>query len=108
MHEQLISSHPAVKACILTGTGRYKPTLLVELQPGFAVTNKLEHMATIKLIWPKICEANNLADSMGRLYQDHISFVKPEKPFLISGKATMQRSATVKLEKEALDKKARS
>jgi len=41
--------------------------------------------------------ANRMADSTGQLDVNHIVFANPEKPFLISGKGTVQRKATIDL-----------
>ena len=54
-----IASHPTVKDVIVVGTGRYKPAAIIELQPGYGVTNERARQEILKMIWPKVCEAKN-------------------------------------------------
>ncbi|OCL15374.1 acetyl-CoA synthetase-like protein [Glonium stellatum] len=103
VHEQLITAHPAVKHAILVGTGRYKPAALIELQSSYDATNEQARQEILEMIWPKICEANNLADSTGQLDVNHIVFADPGKPFLIAGKGTVQRKVTIDLYRDEID-----
>lgn len=103
-HEKLIAEHTAVKACVLVGTGRYKPAALIELHSGQAVADEQAKKAAIESIWPKVEEANRLADSTGQLDARHVLFASPEKPFAVAAKGTLQRKATVELYREEIER----
>ena len=47
-------------------------------------------------LWPKIAEANSMADTTGQLQNEYVIFAKKERPFSIAGKGTVQRKKTVK------------
>lgn len=96
-HEALISSHEAVESCILTGTGRNVPVALVQLRAGLTVDREETRQALLAALAPSIDEANSVADSAGQLRKDAIVFAKGEKPFVIVGKGTVQRKATLAL-----------
>ncbi|KAF2470039.1 acetyl-CoA synthetase-like protein [Lindgomyces ingoldianus] len=96
MHQQLISSHPAVQNCILLGNGRCKPAAIIELRSEFYTEEEEGKKTVLEAIWPKVEEANALADTIGQLGKEYIIFGKKERPFAIGGKGTVQKKATIR------------
>ena len=94
-HEMLINSHRMVQHCMLVGTGKDVPAAIVELHPHLVAEPEATRLAMIAEIWPKVEEANSVADTTGQLGRDYIIFAKKEKPFAIGGKGTVQRKATL-------------
>jgi hypothetical protein len=103
IHEHLITSHTAVQNCILVGAGRDWLVAVIEMRSEFYTEEEEGKMYILELLWPKIKEANELADSTGQLRRDCIMFAKKEKPFAIAGKGTVQRKATMKMYKDEID-----
>ncbi|KAF2182104.1 acetyl-CoA synthetase-like protein [Zopfia rhizophila CBS 207.26] len=103
VHEQLITSHPAVQNCILVGTEKDKPAAIIELRSEFYTEEEDRKKAVVEMIWPKIEEANRLADTAGQLGPQYIIFGRKEKPFAITGKGTVQRKATVKMYEQEIE-----
>jgi hypothetical protein len=96
IHQQLILSHPAVQNCVLVGTGMDKPAAIIELVSNYYTeADDRQRKALLDDIWPKIDEANKLADTTGQLGKDYVIFAKKDKPFSIAGKGTVQRRATI-------------
>ncbi len=69
----------------------------MELRPGYDVANERARLEMLEMIWPKACKANRMTNSTGQLDVNHTVFANPGNPFLISGKGTVQRKATIDL-----------
>lgn len=97
IHEHLITSHPAVRYCVLVGTGRDVPAAIIELRSEYYTKEEAGQQKVLEAIWPKVEEANSYADTTGQLRRDYIIFATKEKPFAIAGKGTVQKKATITL-----------
>ncbi|ORY14412.1 hypothetical protein BCR34DRAFT_646399 [Clohesyomyces aquaticus] len=96
IHEQFIGSHPAVQNCVLVGNGKDRPAAIIELKSDAYAEEEEGKGRLLDAIWPRIKEANRVADTAGQLRREYIIFGKKEKPFAIAGEGTVQRQATVK------------
>ncbi|KAL9627444.1 MAG: hypothetical protein Q9204_006562 [Flavoplaca sp. TL-2023a] len=91
--EGMITDHPAVKAALVTGQGRFQTALLLEpadvsiASPG----------AFIDEVWPTIQKANRQCATQGSIAKDFILVTSPEKPMLRASKGTVQRKSTLRL-----------
>lgn len=101
-YELTISSHPLVQHCILVGTGKDVLAAIIELRPEFSADPGARHAILTELA-PTIDEANSLADATGQLRKHAIIFAQRGKPFLIAGKGTVQRKATIALYQGEID-----
>lgn len=97
IHEDLITSHGAVRNCILIGTGKDMPAAIIELQKEYLVEGESTKERLLASLGPKIDEANSYADMTGQLRKDCVIIASKEKPFPISGKGSVQRKMTVAL-----------
>ncbi|KAJ4305571.1 hypothetical protein N0V90_001102 [Kalmusia sp. IMI 367209] len=95
IHERLISAHGLVQHCILIGTGRDTPAAIIELRPEFSAEPEEVRQAILAELGSKVDEANRFTDTTGQLSKNAIIFAKNDKPFVIAGKGTVQRKATV-------------
>ncbi|PSN59431.1 acetyl-CoA synthetase-like protein [Corynespora cassiicola Philippines] len=102
-HESLLASHKAVRHCILVGNGRDRPAAIIELRSEY-YTEELEGKRRLgEMIWPKIQEANRLADTAGQLGKEMMIFATREKPFPLAGKGSIQRKMIAKMYTPEMD-----
>lgn len=90
--EAFISTHPAIKGCLIYGSGNPQPGLLVELKDPTTKSDEL-----LESIWAIVEKANSTSLHTGQLSRDFIAFSDPENPFLRTDKGTVKRQATLKL-----------
>ncbi|EXJ86687.1 hypothetical protein A1O3_03640 [Capronia epimyces CBS 606.96] len=94
--EACINNHPAVKACLVVGQGRFQTTALIQLIHPLPGTD--DEIQSLKdSIWLNIAVANQQAPAHAQLHKDYIMFAAEEKPFILAGKETVLRAMTVKL-----------
>lgn len=93
--EAIISSHPAVSACLVSGFGRFQSSLLIEA--ANPPSNEAGERRLIDEIWPSIQEANASSPSHGRIHRNMITIADAGLPFLRAGKGTVQRQLTLDL-----------
>ena len=100
--EQLVSRHPEVRAALMAGTGRYQPSLLIELidDRSLAAADK---SAVVERLWPTIEAANQSYQTDTHISKAHIFFTNSQKPLPRSAKGTLQRRLTWDLYKIELD-----
>lgn len=125
--EAVISSHPAVSACLIVssefcfpplpsncsllpavyslthskiGTGHYQAALLVELVDPPPKSTE-DHQALLDDIYGVVKRTNASKPSFAAIIREYIIFAKPDKPFSRTDKGTVKRRSTVMLyEKE--------
>lgn len=85
--ENKISAHPAVSAAIVAGSHRFRLCLLVETKGPVDLED----------IWATVQEANKAAPKFGRIPKELILFAHSDKPFLRTGKGTIQRRLSIEL-----------
>lgn len=103
LHERMIAMHPKVHACLLVGTGRDKPAVIIELHPQCYTEDVSAQRVLLLEIWPQASKANDVADALGQLEQRYVIFAKKEKPFEMGLKGTVQRHATTRLYAEEIE-----
>ncbi|KAI0021598.1 hypothetical protein F4780DRAFT_270976 [Xylariomycetidae sp. FL0641] len=99
--ESIITSHPAVKAALVVGAGRFQSSLLIEaVDPP---ESEEQERALLEDIWPSAQEANNASPSHARIHKHMVAFTKMDRPMLRAGKGTVQRKPTLDLYAAELD-----
>ncbi|KUJ09297.1 uncharacterized protein LY89DRAFT_690344 [Mollisia scopiformis] len=102
--ENVIGSHPSIKAALVIGEYRFIPSLLVEIDAENYPETESERHQLLDNIWPVVQEANKIAPGFSKIPKSLILFAKPEKPFLRAGKGTVQRQLTVREYAEELER----
>ena len=87
--ELAVQSHPIVKAALVVGNRRFKPSLLVELDHDSVPRTEAERRERVEQIWPSVEEANKLAPNFAKIPKALVLFATAEKPFLRAGKGTV-------------------
>lgn len=90
--ENLVTTSPDVKGCVVVGQARFQCALLVEPNDDDEDKQQL-----IEKIWPFVQRSNEPAVKHGRVAKDLIIFTKPGKPLPRAGKGTIQRSSANRL-----------
>ena len=99
--EQVISSHPEVRAALVVGQSRFQTALLIEpLKPNLSEEHKGR---LIESVWPVIEKANADSPAHARLSKSLLLFTTPAKPMSRAGKGTIQRATTIKQYSNEID-----
>ena len=101
--EDLIRTHPKVKAALVVGEYRFSPSLLLELDAQDIPQTAEAKQQALDEIWPIVQQANKIAPTFSKIPKSLILFAPPDKPFMRAGKGTVQRQNTVKLFSQELD-----
>lgn len=99
--EQHVCSHPQVRSALVAGYQMEEAILLVELE-GDALALQ-DGADFVNRLWPTIEEANMLCPAHAKIAKDRVIFANASKPFVRSGKGTVQRMATWKLFTSEMD-----
>ena len=92
--EQLVQSHPEVRAALVVDQGRFEAALLIEpLRPSKPTTG--ERADLVERLWPTIHEASRQSPAHARVSKSHILFTSPGKPMPRASKGTVQRKITL-------------
>ncbi|KAK2839260.1 putative NRPS-like protein biosynthetic cluster [Arthroderma sp. PD_2] len=97
--EAIAALHPAIKGCLLFGTGKPQAGLLIDLKDPTAKSDAL-----FDSIWETVKKANSLSRHTGQLVKDFVTFSKPDKPFIYTDKGTVKRAATLELYANYIDR----
>ncbi|KAH8113759.1 acetyl-CoA synthetase-like protein [Phellopilus nigrolimitatus] len=96
--ERMLARDPLVNYAIIFGRGRFHCGVLVQPREPYAFdpseTNKLIEFRN--RIWPTIAAMNEFAPTHSRLFKEMILIASPSRPFLLTGKGTVRRQATIK------------
>ena len=100
--ETTLQSDEHVKGAMVTGSGRFQPAVLVDLneEPPKDPKEKIEMVETLL---PTIEEANQHAPAHGQLDQAHTLFATPDKPVEYLGQGKIQRPRTYAKYKDDID-----
>lgn len=91
--ENLIAAHPDVQSTLVVGQARFQTALLVETKKSlFSETDKINY---INKLWPTVQEANAQCETHARIARELLILTSSGKPFLRTGKGTIQRKMTV-------------
>ncbi|EFX05940.1 transferase family protein [Grosmannia clavigera kw1407] len=91
--EALVTTHPAVRGCLVFGTGRPQAGLLIELHDG---SDQTDHRL-LDSLWETVRQANSQSRHQNQLLRDFVTIAEPDKPFFRTDKGTVKRSATLAL-----------
>ncbi|KAM5432753.1 putative NRPS-like protein biosynthetic cluster [Microsporum ferrugineum] len=97
--EALVTVHPAIKGCILFGTGKPQAGLLIDLKDPSQKSDEL-----LDSIWETVKKANSMSRHKDQLLKDFVTFTKPDKPFIYTDKGTVKRAATLALYSNYIDR----
>ncbi|KAK3319499.1 hypothetical protein B0T19DRAFT_268473 [Cercophora scortea] len=100
--EEIVMGHPKIKGALVVGTDRFQPALILE--PFEHPETEAEKKALIEEVWPLIVKANTETVAHGQIGRQFIGLSNPHLPFLRAGKGTIQRSGTVRMYKQEIDR----
>jgi thioester reductase-like protein len=93
--EDIVQGHPRVNGALVVGAGRFQAALLVE--PVSHPKDAEEEHELLQGLWLLLAQANAETVAHGRIDRQFILISSPEKPFLRTGKGTVQRKGTADL-----------
>ena len=99
--ENSVCSHPAVKAAMVAGHGRFQASLLIE--PVTQPEGKESEASLLEDIWPTIQEANRSCVAQGRVEKDLVMFTKTDKPLARTEKGTIRKRFTISEYEKEID-----
>ncbi|PVH86351.1 acetyl-CoA synthetase-like protein [Cadophora sp. DSE1049] len=102
--ENMICSHPVVKAALVIGEYRFNASLLVELEDAKEPRSEEQRHERLDEIWSVVEEVNKITPGFAKIPKSLVVFAASEKPFLRAGKGTVQRQLTVRAYAEELDR----
>lgn len=102
--EKHITGHPEVESTLLVGDQRPQAALLIAMNTGESLYSAEERSKAISRLWPTIIESNETCPVYAKLTKSHILFAHAQKPMVKTGKGAVQRSATIGLYEEELDR----
>ncbi|KAI1422130.1 hypothetical protein F5Y12DRAFT_717757 [Xylaria sp. FL1777] len=98
--EETIQGHPSVKGALAIGSNKFQAGLLLE---PVKHTEDEDKRKFIDSVWPLVEKANRETLAHGQISRELITIANPSKPFLRSGKNTIQRASTIQLYAEEID-----
>lgn len=99
--EEVIGSHPEVRAALVIGQARFQTALLIE--PSKPDLSEEQKGRLIGSIWPVIEKANSEYPEHARLSKSLILFTTSAKPMSRAGKGTVQRATTLQQYAKEID-----
>ena len=107
--EATVSENSSVSSALVFGYRRFEAGVLIERlsekDPQVTAEDNSELLAKV---FPSIDKANSVTPAHARVDRSHIIFTEPGKPFLRSGKGSIQRQLTLKQYEKAIDDLYRS
>ena len=92
-----LEQHPTVKFALVVGNRRMCPSLIIQLRDPHNIEEKEQEL------WEVVAQMNEKSPRQGKVARSMMLFTKPEKPFPLAGKATVQKAAAEKLYAEELE-----
>ncbi|KAJ9143066.1 NRPS-like enzyme [Pleurostoma richardsiae] len=99
--EQVITSCPVVKGCLVVGQARFQTAALIE-PVKYPVTEE-EVRQLMETVLPFVQRANEDAPQHARIVEDMIMFTKEDKPLPRAPKGTVQRQKANEVYKEEVE-----
>ncbi|KAI8937883.1 hypothetical protein NX059_005570 [Plenodomus lindquistii] len=90
--EASVTAHPAIEGCLMIGSGKLQPGLLIELKDPTKMNDDV-----FNSIWLTIDASNKQGLQRVRLSREFVTFAEPERPFIRTDKGTVKRQATLAL-----------
>ncbi|MCJ1390498.1 hypothetical protein MMC18_003358 [Xylographa bjoerkii] len=102
--EQRLASNADVVEGLLVGMRRSQAALLLEMKPDAPLGTPEECEETVLRLWPLVKEVNRMCPTYAKITGDLILFLSPARPMARSAKGTVQRSVTVAMYEQELEK----
>ncbi|KAI0913540.1 hypothetical protein F4823DRAFT_622138 [Ustulina deusta] len=99
--EETVQDHPGVQGALVTGSNKFQAGLLLE--PVKHLEGEEDKRKFIDGVWPLVEKANHETVAHGQISRELIAIASPSKPFLRSGKNTIQRVSTIQLYAEEIE-----
>jgi len=99
--EDIMMDHHMIKGALVVGFNRFQPALILEPMDHPGTEEEREQF--IDTVWPLVVKANKETVAHGQIGRKMIAVSNPDKPFLRSGKGTIQRAGTVRMYKDEID-----
>ncbi|KAF8315490.1 uncharacterized protein EI90DRAFT_3021935 [Cantharellus anzutake] len=103
--EAVISGDSLVQGPVMFGRGKPHNGIIITPAPHLSldINDKEKVAAYVDAIWPSVQLANEHAPSHSRLFREMIILAKPEKPFTVTGKGSIRKSAVIKDYEEEIE-----
>jgi acyl-coenzyme A synthetase/AMP-(fatty) acid ligase len=95
--ENIISSQPQVRAALVVGEYRFRPSLLVELEGDRIPKTESERQEALDRLWSSIQEANKIAPGFAKVPKSLVLFASAEKLFMRAGRVLFSDSSLSRL-----------
>lgn len=95
--EDMVGAHPSVKGVLVVGHNRFQPGLIIE------TFSDVDTETLLDTIWSVIEATNKLNVAHGQIVRELVIVSNPDKPFLRSGKGSIQVAGTLKLYEPEID-----
>ncbi|KAI0099721.1 putative NRPS-like enzyme [Nemania sp. FL0031] len=95
MEQSIVAKNPEVTGALVVGAQRFEAALLIEPASTVKTTSTADQAALIERIWPSIHEANNIAPAHARVNKSMILIGDQSRPFIRTGKGTIQRVGSI-------------
>lgn len=99
--EQIISSHPNIKAAIVVGTSKEQPAVLIEPAEKLAEMSDQDRTDSV---WNLVSQANEVLPGHAKVDQAHTKVLEDTEAFLRSTKGAVQRRPTTQKLEDAIEK----
>ncbi|KAJ8108999.1 hypothetical protein ONZ43_g6259 [Nemania bipapillata] len=95
MEQHIVAHNPVLSGALVIGAQRFQPALLIEPVASSYPTSTADEAALIERIWPSVEEANKVAPAHARIEKSLILITPSDRPFIRSGKGTVQRAGSI-------------
>ncbi|KAI0407921.1 hypothetical protein F4802DRAFT_605343 [Xylaria palmicola] len=99
--EEVVQDQPDVQGALVIGSNRFQAGLLLE--PSEHLADEEDKRRFIGSVWPIVEKVNRGTVAHGQISREMITVATYTKPFLRSGKGSIQRADTVQLYAEEID-----
>lgn len=97
--EQKLSAHPSVAAAVMCGSGKPRPSLIVQMRYPQTSGDR----SSLDVIWPAIEECNTMFPPQTGIERSHVLIAAEGKPLPKSAKGTVRRVAAAELYRDEVD-----
>ncbi|KAI0483789.1 acetyl-CoA synthetase-like protein [Xylaria cf. heliscus] len=104
MEQHIVAENHELSGALVVGSQRFQPALLIEPTAGSGPMTTADQAALIERIWPSVEEANRAAPAHARVEKSLVLVTTPDRPFIRSGKGTIQRPGSLAQYTEDIDK----
>ncbi|KAI0428588.1 acetyl-CoA synthetase-like protein [Xylaria sp. FL1042] len=95
MEQHIVAQNTELGGALVVGAQRFQPALLIEPAASSYPVSTADEAALIERVWPSVEEANKLAPAHAHIEKSLILVATSDRPFIRSGKGTVQRASSV-------------